>query len=53
MQLDDISRFMPKAWHEADSQWVYSSSHAEEIESRGGQVTWVRAFGTDERLRGD
>jgi hypothetical protein len=53
VQLDDISRFMPKAWHEAGGEWVYASSYVEEIESRGGHVARVREFGTDEQWRGD
>jgi hypothetical protein len=53
VQLDDISRFMPKAWHEAANEWVYSGYEREQIESRGGHVTGVRTFGTHEQLRGD
>jgi hypothetical protein len=51
VQVVDISRFMPKAWHEAANKWV-DSYEIEQIESQGGHVTKVRMFGTDELLRG-
>ena len=35
-----------------DNQWLLLSE-AQDMESRGGRVEWVRAFGADERLRGD
>jgi hypothetical protein len=53
IELDDVWRFVPKAWHEASNEWVYSGDEIEEIESQGGRTTRVRQFGSDESLRGD
>ena len=52
VELDDILRFMPKAWHEETNRWLWLGE-ARDMESQGRQVVWVRAFGTDEHLRGD
>jgi hypothetical protein len=43
--LDDVRRFMPKAWHEEPGQWIYTDTELREIEEHGGHVLRVREFG--------
>jgi hypothetical protein len=50
-ELDDVWRFMPRAWDESDNRWLWAPSEIQEIEDQGGRVVMVRQFGSDEQLR--
>ncbi len=53
VELDDVLRFMPRAWHEQANRWLWAPSEIRKVEDEGGHVVMVREFGTDEQLRGD
>jgi hypothetical protein len=52
VELDDVRRFMPKAWLEEPGRWIYTDREISETEASGDRVLTVRQFGSDERLRG-
>jgi hypothetical protein len=52
VELDDVRRYMPKAWLEEPGRWIYTDREISETEASGDRVLTVRQFGSDERLRG-
>jgi hypothetical protein len=52
LELDDVRRFMPRAWLEEPGRWIYTDTELREIEEHGGHVARVREFGSDEKWRG-
>jgi hypothetical protein len=52
VELDDVRRFMPKAWLEEPGRWIYTDDEMRDLGELGGHMATVRNFGSDERLRG-
>jgi hypothetical protein len=53
IELEDVWRFMPRAWDESANRWLWAPSEMEDVERQGDRVVRVREFGSDEGLRGD
>jgi len=53
VEVDDVWRFMPRAWDEDEGRWLWAPSEITEAENLGHRVMKVREFGRDEQLRGD
>jgi hypothetical protein len=53
VQLDDIHRFMPRAWDESTNRWLWAPTEISDAEETGGRVVMVREFGSNESLRRD
>jgi len=42
VEVDDIHRFMPHAWHEEANRWLWTPDEISEAEDEGGHVVKVR-----------
>jgi len=53
VELDDVWRFMPRAWDQDANRWLWAATEIRELEDAGARVIMVRQFGSDEQVRGD